>query len=45
MRMETVLDIIKYLSRENVRDWKDVFTRQMIGAVVLTEYNNKVFEI
>jgi aubergine-like protein len=41
MRMETVLDILRNFAN-TARDWKDVFLKYIVGAVVLTAYNNKV---
>lgn len=44
MRIATVLDIIRDCMREQ-RDWNVAFQQQIIGQVVLTDYNNKTYRI
>jgi aubergine len=44
MRCSTVLDILRECTT-NSRDFKTTFAQQMIGQVVLTDYNNKTYRI
>lgn len=44
MRMQTLLDILKE-SIQNIREYKDAYTRQVIGSTVLTDYSNKTYRI
>lgn len=45
MRKENVLDVLKRTYERNDRDFKEIFTRQIIGSVVLTDYNNKTYRV
>lgn len=45
MRKENVLDVLKHTYERNDRDFKEVFTRQIIGSVVLTDYNNRTYRV
>jgi aubergine len=44
MRCSTVLDILRECTT-NSRDFKTTFAQQMIGQVVLTDYNNKTYRV
>jgi aubergine len=44
MRCSTVLDILRECS-SNTKDFRTAFSQQMIGQVVLTDYNNKTYRI
>ncbi|XP_055640533.1 protein argonaute-3 [Toxorhynchites rutilus septentrionalis] len=41
----TVLDHIKVLARMNPQDFKNMVTKSLLGAVILTRYNNKTYRI
>ncbi|XP_058446425.1 protein argonaute-3 [Malaya genurostris] len=41
----TVLDHIKTLARANPQDYKNMSTKSLLGAVILTRYNNKTYRI
>ncbi|XP_053697192.1 protein argonaute-3 [Sabethes cyaneus] len=41
----TVLDHIKILARSNPQDYKNLSTKSLLGAVILTRYNNKTYRI
>lgn len=44
MRAETILDIIKRIKTEE-RDFKTAVEKHLLGATVLTKYNNKTYRI
>ncbi|XP_001663870.2 protein aubergine [Aedes aegypti] len=44
MRMQTCYDVLRDC-RNNDRNYKDAFTRSVLGVVVLTGYNNKTYTI
>jgi aubergine-like protein len=44
MRMQTVYDVLNDC-RKNSRDLKEAFKREILGCVVLTDYNNKTYRI
>lgn len=44
MRMQTCYDVLRECQR-NDRNYKDAFTRTVLGVVVLTGYNNKTYTI
>lgn len=41
----TVLDHIRTLARVNPQDYKNMATKSLLGAVILTRYNNKTYRI
>nr|XP_029711242.1 protein argonaute-3-like [Aedes albopictus]XP_029711247.1 protein argonaute-3-like [Aedes albopictus]XP_029711472.1 protein argonaute-3 [Aedes albopictus] len=41
----TVLDHIRTLARANPQDYKNMATKSLLGAVILTRYNNKTYRI
>lgn len=41
MRDETILDIMIRCHNDNRQNWQEAFTREILGSVVLTRYNNK----
>lgn len=45
MRRETALSILEDLMRSQPRNYKDAFSKEMIGTTVLTDYNNKTYRI
>ncbi|CRK90810.1 CLUMA_CG004500, isoform A [Clunio marinus] len=45
MRTETILDIIRRYQKENSEHWQDNFKREIIGSIVLTNYNNKTYRV
>lgn len=45
MRKENVLDVLKRTYERSNRDFKEVFTKQIIGSVVLTDYNNRTYRV
>ncbi|CAO1313617.1 unnamed protein product [Diamesa serratosioi] len=45
MRNETVLSILLDLMRSQPTTYQDAFAKIMIGATVLTDYNNKTYKI
>lgn len=44
MRDETILDILMRIKRDH-REFQPEFEREMLGATVLTKYNNKTYRI
>lgn len=45
MRQETVYDILRSCSNNNGDGWQEVFKREIIGSVVLTDYNNRTYRV
>lgn len=45
MRMETVYDILKDTRREDPNNFMNNFKKKVLGATVLTDYNNKTYRI
>lgn len=45
MRMETTYDVLSRLMKEDDRNWQDNFKKEMIGSVVLTDYNNRTYRV
>lgn len=45
MRKDNVLDVLRRTYDRYGRDFKDVFTKEIIGSVVLTDYNNRTYRI
>ncbi|XP_026671675.1 piwi-like protein Siwi isoform X2 [Ceratina calcarata] len=45
MRQQTVLDILTECYENNQRNYKSAFESQVIGLVVLTDYNNNTYRI
>ncbi|XP_008216870.1 piwi-like protein Siwi isoform X2 [Nasonia vitripennis] len=45
MRNETLLDVLIQCHEENRQDYKNFFKKQVIGVVVLTDYNNNTYRI
>lgn len=45
MRDETLLDIMIRCHNDNRQNWQEAFTREILGSVVLTRYNNKTYRI
>ncbi|XP_055590596.1 protein argonaute-3 [Uranotaenia lowii] len=41
----TVLEHIKILAKSNPQDYKNLVTKSLLGAVILTRYNNKTYRI
>lgn len=41
----TVLDHIRTIAKSNPSDWKNMVTKSLLGAVILTRYNNKTYRI
>lgn len=41
----TVLDHIRTIAKSNPSDWKNLVTKSLLGAVILTRYNNKTYRI
>lgn len=45
MRLETVYDIMRTLREESRGNWQDDFKKQIVGATVLTAYNNNTYRV
>lgn len=45
MRDETLLDIMIRCHNDNRQNWQEAFTREILGSIVLTRYNNKTYKI
>lgn len=45
MRTETVLDLLRRCYADNRNNWQQAFQQQVLGMVVLTDYNNKTYRI
>jgi aubergine-like protein len=45
MRMVTAMDILKNLASNSNADFRTAFAKEMIGATVLTSYNNKTYRV
>lgn len=45
MRMDTVYHLLMDCSREDSANYKRIFQSRIIGAVVLTDYNNRTYHI
>lgn len=45
MRRDTVLDFLKECYQQNPKEARKLFERGIIGAVVLTDYNNRTYRI
>lgn len=48
MRKETAYNVLEEISRRhnnNKSDWQEEFRREIIGSVVLTDYNNRTYRI
>lgn len=45
MRQETIYDILRNCRQENERNWKDEFKKEIIGSIVLTDYNNNTYRV
>lgn len=45
MRNETILDILNEIYNRNNRGWQNQFLATVVGATVLTRYNNKTYRI
>lgn len=43
MRQQTIYEIMK--EHQTKADWQDSFKREIIGSIVLTDYNNKTYRI
>lgn len=41
MRQETIYEILRQCKQDDA-NWQDSFKREVIGTIVLTDYNNKV---
>lgn len=45
MRQETIYDIMRTARNEDASNWQDKFKKEVIGAIVLTDYNNKTYRV
>lgn len=45
MRQETIYEILRSCKHEKEQSWQDSFKREIIGSIVLTDYNNKTYRI
>lgn len=45
MRMDTVFNLLIDCSREDSRNYREIFQSRVIGCVVLTDYNNRTYHI
>lgn len=45
MRLETIYTIMCQCKKDDGDKWQDSFKKEIIGATVLTEYNNKVWKL
>ncbi|KAJ9584895.1 hypothetical protein L9F63_020750, partial [Diploptera punctata] len=45
MRQETVLDLLNECANENSTDYKNLFKKTILGAIVLTDYNNRTYRV
>ncbi|KAJ1526745.1 hypothetical protein ONE63_008324 [Megalurothrips usitatus] len=45
MRMETVLNILQDCYQRSPNNYQAEFTREVVGCIVLTKYNNKTYHI
>lgn len=45
MRKESVMNVLSSIHRNCPRDFKERFTKEIIGSVVLTDYNNRTYRV
>nr|UJZ92587.1 piwi-like protein Siwi [Scaphoideus titanus] len=45
MRTDTCFHLLSNIIKENPRDFKNEFTKNVVGSVVLTDYNNKTYVV
>ncbi|CAB0044919.1 unnamed protein product [Trichogramma brassicae] len=45
MRQQTLYDLLTECREKNPRDFKNMYADQVLGSVVLTDYNNKTYKI
>ncbi|KAJ9581672.1 hypothetical protein L9F63_023148 [Diploptera punctata] len=45
MRQETVLDLLEDCVKESPTDYKNLFRKTILGAIVLTDYNNRTYRV
>ncbi|OXU31859.1 hypothetical protein TSAR_014087, partial [Trichomalopsis sarcophagae] len=45
MRNETLYDVLQQCYHENSREFKNLFSKQVMGVTVLTDYNNNTYRV
>lgn len=45
MRQETIYEILRQCKQDDDRNWRENFTREIVGSTVLTGYNNKTYRV
>lgn len=45
MRQDTIYEILRSHRQNNERNWQESFMKEIVGSIVLTEYNNKVRKV
>lgn len=45
MRQETIYEILRNCRQDDQTNWQDNFKREIIGSVVLTDYNNHTYRV
>jgi aubergine len=45
MRQETIYEILRNCRQDDPSNWQDNFKREIIGSIVLTDYNNHTYKV
>lgn len=45
MRQQTIYEILRNCKQTEERNWQETFKREIIGSIVLTDYNNKTYRV
>lgn len=45
MRQDTIYDIMRESKRAGGRDWQTSFKKEIVGSIVLTDYNNNTYRV
>jgi aubergine len=45
MRQETIYEILRTCRNDDARNWQDNFKKEIIGTIVLTDYNNHTYRV
>lgn len=45
MRQETIYEILRTARQDHGANWQSAFSKEIIGSIVLTKYNNKTYRV